>query len=315
MPDDLIRRLLHGERVPLARAISVVENEAPDAVAILNACYEKSGRAFRLGVTGPPGAGKSTLVARLAQEYRRRGETVAVVAVDPTSPFTGGALLGDRVRMSDLAGDPGVFIRSMATRGSQGGLAVHTAQACDVLDAAGFSRVLIETVGVGQSELEVAQTADSTCVVLVPESGDGVQAMKAGLMEIGDLFVINKSDREGAERAAFAVRSALELRPPSPDGWTPPVLLTVAPEGKGVSDVVERFEAHFEQLKSHGSLAGRRRRSVEQRMRDLLRAQLWDVFMERVPVRVWEDSVQTLVEHRLSPHEAAERLRRLVGAP
>ena len=315
MPDDLIRRLLHGERVPLARAISVVENEAPDAVAILNACYEKSGRAFRLGVTGPPGAGKSTLVARLAQEYRRRGETVAVVAVDPTSPFTGGALLGDRVRMSDLAGDPGVFIRSMATRGSQGGLAVHTAQACDVLDAAGFSRVLIETVGVGQSELEVAQTADSTCVVLVPESGDGVQAMKAGLMEIGDLFVINKSDREGAERAAFAVRSALELRPPSPDGWTPPVLLTVAPEGKGVSEVVERFEAHFEQLKSHGSLAGRRRRSVEQRMRDLLRAQLWDVFMERVPVRVWEDSVQTLVEHRLSPHEAAERLRRLVGAP
>ncbi|TMQ56620.1 MAG: methylmalonyl Co-A mutase-associated GTPase MeaB [Candidatus Eisenbacteria bacterium] len=315
MPDDLIRRLLHGERVPLARAISAVENEAPDAVAILNACYEKSGRAFRLGVTGPPGAGKSTLVARLAQEYRRRGETVAVVAVDPTSPFTGGALLGDRVRMSDLAGDPGVFIRSMATRGSQGGLAVHTAQACDVLDAAGFSRVLIETVGVGQSELEVAQTADSTCVVLVPESGDGVQAMKAGLMEIGDLFVINKSDREGAERAAFAVRSALELRPPSPDGWTPPVLLTVAPEGKGVSEVVERFEAHFEQLKSHGSLAGRRRRSVEQRMRDLLRAQLWDVFMERVPVRVWEDSVQTLVEHRLSPHEAAERLRRLVGAP
>jgi len=315
MPDDLIRRLLHGERVPLARAISAVENEAPDAVAILNACYEKSGRAFRLGVTGPPGAGKSTLVARLAQEYRRRGETVAVVAVDPTSPFTGGALLGDRVRMSDLAGDPGVFIRSMATRGSQGGLAVHTAQACDVLDAAGFSRVLIETVGVGQSELEVAQTADSTCVVLVPESGDGVQAMKAGLMEIGDLFVINKSDREGAERAAFAVRSALELRPPSPDGWTPPVLLTVAPEGKGVSEVVERFEAHCEHLKSHGSLAGRRRRSVEQRMRDLLRAQLWDVFMERVPVRVWEDSVQTLVEHRLSPHEAAERLRRLVGAP
>ena len=315
MPDDLIRRLLHGERVPLARAISAVENEAPDAVAILNACYEKSGRAFRLGVTGPPGAGKSTLVARLAQEYRRRGETVAVVAVDPTSPFTGGALLGDRVRMSDLAGDPGVFIRSMATRGSQGGLAVHTAQACDVLDAAGFSRVLIETVGVGQSELEVAQTADSTSVVLVPESGDGVQAMKAGLMEIGDLFVINKSDREGAERAAFAVRSALELRPPSPDGWTPPVLLTVAPEGKGVSEVVERFEAHCEHLKSHGSLAGRRRRSVEQRMRDLLRAQLWDVFMERVPVRVWEDSVQTLVEHRLSPHEAAERLRRLVGAP
>ena len=243
MPDDLIRRLLHGERVPLARAISAVENEAPDAVAILNACYEKSGRAFRLGVTGPPGAGKSTLVARLAQEYRRRGETVAVVAVDPTSPFTGGALLGDRVRMSDLAGDPGVFIRSMATRGSQGGLAVHTAQACDVLDAAGFSRVLIETVGVGQSELEVAQTADSTCVVLVPESGDGVQAMKAGLMEIGDLFVINKADREGAERGAHAVRSALEMR--SRGDWDPPVLLTVASQGTGVQEVVKSEDEDY----------------------------------------------------------------------
>src|SRR5262249_29190500 len=238
-------------------------------------------------MTGPPGAGRSTLVAGLAQEYRRRGETVAVVAVAPTSPFTGGALLGDRVRMSELAGDPGVFIRSMATRGSQGGLAVHTAQVCDVLDAAGFSRLLIETVGVGQSELEVAETADSTAVVLVPESGDGVQAMKAGLMEIGDLFVINKSDREGAERAAFAVRSALELRPKAGDGWAPPVLLTVASEGKGVAEVAERFETHIEHLKSHGGLAGRRRRRVEQRLRDLLRARLWAVFEAGVPEEAW----------------------------
>src|SRR5439155_6121452 len=248
------------------------ENEAPDAVAILNACYEKSGRAFRLGVTGPPGAGKSTLVARLAQEYRRRGETVAVVAVDPTSPFTGGALLGDRVRMSDLAGDPGVFIRSMATRGSQGGLAVHTAQACDVLDAAGFSRVLIETVGVGQSELEVAQTADSTCVVLVPESGDAVQAMKAGLMEIGDLFVINKADREGAERAAFAIRSALELRA-GERAWDPPVLLTVASQGTGVLEVVETLDRHLEFLKGQGGLERRRHERLERWLGVWLRAQ------------------------------------------
>ncbi len=225
--------LFRGDRVALARAISHVENDAPDAVAILDACFEKSGTAFRIGITGPPGAGKSTLVTRLAQGYRTRGESVAIVAVDPTSPFSGGALLGDRVRMGELAGDPGVFIRSMATRGSLGGLAVHTAQVCDVLDAAGYERILIETVGVGQSELEVAQTADSTAVVLVPESGDGVQAMKAGLMEIADVFVINKADREGAERGAFAVRSALELRQKQSE-WDPPVLLTIASQGDGV---------------------------------------------------------------------------------
>jgi len=294
--------------VPLARAISAVENEAPEAVAILDACFERSGRAFRLGITGPPGAGKSTLVARIAREYRRRGETVGVVAVDPTSPFSGGALLGDRVRMGELAGDPGVFIRSMATRGSQGGLAVHTAQVCDVLDAAGFTRILIETVGVGQSELEVAQTADTTAVVLVPESGDGVQAMKAGLMEIGDLFVINKADREGAERGAFAVRSALELRPKAEGGWAPPVLLTVASEGKGTGEVVEYFELHLGHLKSHGGLDERRRHRVEQRMRDLLRAQLWEEFGARVPAAAWADTVESLAARKVTPHEAVARL-------
>jgi LAO/AO transport system kinase len=312
---DLVAGVLSGERVPLARAISAVENESPDSVAILDACFGRSGRALRLGITGPPGAGKSTLVARLAQEYRRRGETVGVVAVDPTSPFTGGALLGDRVRMGELAGDPGVFIRSMATRGSQGGLAVHTAQVCDVLDAAGFSRLLIETVGVGQSELEVAQTADSTAVVLVPESGDGVQAMKAGLMEIGDLFVINKSDREGAERAAFAVRSALELRPRGGDGWESPVLLTTASEGKGIGELADAFEQHFAHLKSKGGLTDRRRRRVEQRMRELLRAQLWQEFDGRVPPAAWAEAVESLVARRLTPHEAVARLTGRFGRP
>src|SRR5439155_5854256 len=221
---ELVDRTLKGDRAAIARAISWIENEAPDAAAVQDACFTHSGRAHRIGVTGPPGAGKSTLVTWLARLYRRRGETAAIVAVDPTSPFSGGALLGDRVRMGELAGDPGVFIRSMATRGSLGGLAVHTAQVCDVLDAAGFSRILIETVGVGQSELEVAQTADTTAVVLVPESGDAVQAMKAGLMEIADVFVINKSDREGADRAAQAVRSALHLRAKVSE-WDIPVLM------------------------------------------------------------------------------------------
>jgi LAO/AO transport system kinase len=310
---DLVRRALQGDRVPLARAISLVENEAPDAIAVLDASFAASGTAFRIGVTGPPGAGKSTLVTRLAQEYRRRGETVAIVAVDPTSPFTGGALLGDRVRMGELSGDDGVFIRSMATRGSMGGLAVHTAQVCDVLDAAGFARILIETVGVGQSELEVAQTADSTAVVLVPESGDGVQAMKAGLMEIGDLFVINKADREGADRAAFAVKAALELRTAGGDR-TPPVLLTTASTGDGVHDVVEAFEEHLEHLKRHGDLERRRRRRLEQRLNDLLRERLWGEFRARVPERQWEASLDGMAEHRLTPHQAAERLAGLTTA-
>jgi len=306
---ELVRRTLRGERVPLSRAISLVENEADGAEQILDACFGASGRAFRIGITGPPGAGKSTLVTRLAREYRQRGETVAIVAVDPTSPFTGGALLGDRVRMAELAGDEGVFIRSMATRGGMGGLAVHTAQVCDVLDAAGHSRVLIETVGVGQSELEVAETADSTAVVLVPESGDTVQAMKAGLMEIGDLFVVNKADRDGAERAAFAIRTALELRSGETD-QSPAVLLTVASRGEGVSQVVEAIEDRLRQLAARGGLAHRRRHRLERRLHDLLRERLWDEFRARVPDGAWTDCVEAMVRRDLTPHEAARRLSR-----
>jgi LAO/AO transport system kinase len=313
---DLIRGALAGDRVALARAISRVENEDEGAVEILDACFEKSGRAFRIGITGPPGAGKSTLVTCLARDYRARGETVAVVAVDPTSPFSGGALLGDRVRMAELAGDDGVFIRSMATRGSMGGLAVHTAQVCDVLDAAGFSRVLIETVGVGQSELEVARTADSTAVVLVPESGDTVQAMKAGLMEIGDLFVINKADREGAERAAFAIRSALELRSNDRD-WEPPVLLTTASQGTGTAEVLAGFERHLGHLERNGGLEQRRHHRLEQRLADLLRARMWEDFRARVPESAWREALAGLAERRVTPHQAAHRLVGLLshGSP
>ena len=303
---ELVRRTLAGDRAALARAISLVENEAPEAAPLLDACFTHSGRARRIGVTGPPGAGKSTLVTRIGRLYRDRGETVAVVAVDPTSPFSGGALLGDRVRMAELAGDRGVFIRSMATRGGLGGLAVHTAQVCDVLDAAGFSRILIETVGVGQSELEVAQTADTTAVVLVPESGDAVQAMKAGLMEIGDLFVINKADREGAERGAYAVRSALEMRPRG--GWDPPVLLTVASQGTGVEAVVGALEAHLAHLEQRGALEQRRRLRLEQRLEDLVRARLWGDFRDRVPRDRWREVVAELVERRLTPRQAAARV-------
>ena len=306
-PDELIRRTLAGERVPLARALSWVENEHPQASALLDACFGRTGRAFRLGITGPPGAGKSTLVTQIAKEYRARGETVAVVAVDPTSPFSGGALLGDRVRMHELSGDDGVFIRSMATRGSMGGLAVHTAQACDVLDAAGFGRILIETVGVGQSELEVAETADTTAVVLVPESGDGIQAMKAGLMEIADVFVINKSDREGADRAAQAVRAALHLRARTSD-WLIPVHPTVASLGTGVPELVDRFEAHLEWLVETGTLERRRRQRLEQRLEALVRERLWERFRGAVPEREWREALATLGERRETPNRLASRL-------
>jgi LAO/AO transport system kinase len=306
-PEDLVRRALAGERVPLARALSWVENEHPHVPALLDACFGRTGRAHRLGITGPPGAGKSTLVTKLALEYRARGETVAVVAVDPTSPFSGGALLGDRVRMNELSGDDGVFIRSMATRGSMGGLAVHTSQACDVLDAAGFGRILIETVGVGQSELEVAQTADTTAVVLVPESGDAVQAMKAGLMEIADVFVINKCDREGADRAAQAIRSALHLRARTSD-WAIPVQLAAATLAKGVPELVDRFEQHLAWLAASGTLERRRRQRLEQVLESLLRERLWERFRERIAPAEWEQALAALADRRETPNQVAARL-------
>ncbi len=208
----LLEAFREGRRGALARAISVVEDERPGFEALLHTLYPQAGRAQRIGITGPPGAGKSTLTADLIEAYRKRGETVGVVAVDPTSPFTGGALLGDRIRMNDVGLDEGVFIRSMATRGSLGGLAVTTKEVADVMDAFGFDRIIMETVGVGQSELDVAGAADTTVVVLVPESGDSVQALKAGLMEIADLFVVNKADRPGGQRLARDIEMMLHLR-------------------------------------------------------------------------------------------------------
>jgi len=304
---SLFERALGGDRVALARAISLVENEAEPAEAILSAAFPRTGKGLRVGITGPPGAGKSTLTARLARVYREAGEKVAIVAVDPTSPFSGGAVLGDRVRMWELAGDPGVFIRSMASRGSLGGLAAATSDVCDVLEAVGFGRILIETVGVGQSELEVAETADTTLVVLVPESGDAVQALKAGLMEIGDVFAINKADREGAERAAHAVRSMLHLGA-NRDGWEPPVVLTVAQDGTGVPELVATLGRHVTFLTEQGLLERRRRRRLGERIEALVEARARVRYHGQVPAARREEILSQVETRALTPAEAAKIL-------
>jgi LAO/AO transport system kinase len=265
---ELVDRVLSGDARAVARAISLVENETAEGAGIIRRIFSHTGGAYLVGVTGAPGAGKSTLVDRLVAELRKRGTTVGVVAVDPTSPFSGGAILGDRVRMQAHAGDAGVFIRSMATRGHLGGLARATGDAALVLDASGKQVVIIETVGVGQDEVDIVRTADISIVTLVPGTGDEVQALKAGIMEIGDIFVVNKADREGADRTAASVNALLSLDTFADGRWRPPVLKTEATTGTGVvelADAIDRFRTHM------APVQGERRRSrAEWRVRELL---------------------------------------------
>jgi len=334
IPDDLFSRLDQGDTAAVARAITLVENQREGFERVLDHVHGRLGRrgARRIGLTGPPGAGKSSLAERLTRHYRERELRVAVVAVDPTSPFTGGALLGDRIRMESVSLDPGVYIRSMATRGSLGGLATVTAEVCDILDAAGFDRILIETVGVGQTELDIARTAESTVLVLVPESGDGIQALKAGIMEVADIFVVNKADRAGADRLRQEIEVMLGIRrgnafrhvaahhrpgaatPRVPEAvpgseWEPPVLATVATKGEGVASLADALERHHGFLEASGRLQQGRRERLAERTRAVVNRALrqW----------IWEESAaeQTLAQGmadmeagRRSPYEVANEI-------
>jgi LAO/AO transport system kinase len=259
-PADLFPRAREGDRGALARLLSLIEQGGDAARAVGRLAYPHTGEAYTLGITGAPGAGKSTLTSALIGHLRRLELEVAVLAIDPTSPFTGGAILGDRVRMQDHATDPGVFIRSMASRGQLGGLASSTPQALRVLDATGFDVVLVETVGVGQSEVDVAGAADTTVVLLAPGMGDGIQAAKAGLLEVGDVYVVNKADREGAVEVRRDLGSVLSHAERTPDAWRPPVLLASAQNGEGLDQVLEKLDAHLAWARDSGALERRRLR-------------------------------------------------------
>jgi GTPase len=299
-------RLMSGDRIAIARAISAVENETDDAGEILREVFPKTGRGYRIGVTGPPGAGKSTMVNRLALAYRRQGRAVGIVAVDPTSPFSGGALLGDRVRMSDVELDDGVFIRSMASRGSLGGLSRKAIEAADVLDASGKDIIILETVGVGQSELDIADAADTTIVVLVPESGDSIQAMKAGLMEIADFFVLNKSDRAGADQALMAIQMILHMRKDA--GWNPPVIKCVAHEGDGIDTVLETIALHRSFLHQENRIARMRTVRMEKRVRQIVGERLHTDFWDENRTRLLSSRIAAVMNRSISPYELAREL-------
>ena len=309
----LLERFEEGKTAAAARLITILEEGGDGAEQVMDAVFSRTSGAYRVGFTGPPGAGKSTLVYRLAKLFRQKEHEIGIIAVDPTSPFSGGALLGDRIRMQKLSEDPKIFVRSLASRGSLGGISNCTEEVADLLDAFGKDLILIETVGVGQSELEIAEKSHTVIVILVPESGDGIQAMKAGLMEIGDIFVMNKADHPYADLAAKEIEDSLRLKDIPEGNWQPPVLLTSALEETGMEDVIGEIENHRRWLEE--------RDLFEEKRRLILRSRVRDAFMNKLEWKLWygsnfaslfESRIGEVYAGRLSPYRMVEELERLV---
>lgn len=304
---ELLEKLFAGEPRAVARSISKVENSSEDSAELMKAVFPRTGNALVVGITGAPGAGKSSLVDKLALFYKEQGEKVGIIAVDPSSPFSGGAILGDRIRMSALGVDKNIFIRSMATRGNLGGLSRATVDAVAILDAAGFDKIIVETVGVGQDEVEIVKTADVSVVVLVPGMGDDIQAIKAGIMEIGDVFVINKADREGVLRTEKELEALLSLAH-RPDFWNPPIVKTIATESKGIEDLSKAIKSYYEFQKSGENLE-RRKAIAKWRLLELLQEKLLaDILNKNGTSEKLEKLAQEIAEKKTNPYSAVEEI-------